>query len=121
MIHESTMEDNLESEARLKFHCTISQAINVGQKADAEFTLLTHFSQRYSKIPMLPFRTEGGPDFNKVGIAYDFMMISFSQLSLLHLFYSSLNLMFSEFRSLLDERSTKRELRKEQIANSATN
>lgn len=117
MIHEATMEDNLESEAKMKFHSTISQAINVGVKAEAKFTLLTHFSQRYSKIPMLPFKTEGGPDFTKVGIAYDFMIISLSQLPLLHLFYSSLNLMFSEFRSLLDERSYKRELRKEQIAN----
>lgn len=112
------MEDSLEAEAIIKFHSTISQAINVGVKADAKYTLLTHFSQRYSKIPMLPFRKEGGPDFTKVGIAYDFMMISLSQLSLLHLFYSTLNLMFSEFRSLLDERSTKRELRKEQMSNS---
>lgn len=119
MIHEATMEDNLEDEAAIKFHSTISQAINVGIFADAKFILLTHFSQRYSKIPMLPFKEgEGGADFTRVGIAYDFMVMSLSQLTLLPLFYPSLNLMFSEFRTILDGKTSKRELRKEQAASS---
>lgn len=121
LIHEATMEDSLEDEAEIKRHSTISQAIEVGVKADAKFTLLTHFSQRYSKIPVLPFQEERSSDCNKVGIAYDFMMTSLSQLPLLPLFYPSLNLMFSEFRLQLSEKTAKRELKKEQTANSSSN
>lgn len=114
------MEDGLEHEAILKRHSTISQAVTVGVKADVNFTLLTHFSQRYSKIPRLPSVEQSGIDFTRVGIAFDYMKISFSQLKLLPLFYPSLNLMFSEFKALLDERASKREWTKEKMVKTAS-
>lgn len=44
------MEDELIDDAIKKKHSTISQAIEVGRKMEAKFTLLTHFSSRYSRI-----------------------------------------------------------------------
>lgn len=49
----------------------ISQAIDVGQKMDAKFILLTHFSQRYPKIPF--FNEEFS---HRVGLAFDNMRVS---------------------------------------------
>lgn len=51
-------------------HSTFSEAIEMGKQMNAEFTLLTHFSQRYSKIPLIDHNfTE------KVGIAFDHMEV----------------------------------------------
>lgn len=65
------MEDQLISEARRKMHSTMSQAINIGKKMNAKFTLLTHFSQRYAKIPYMP--NNDLP--SNVGIAFDNMEV----------------------------------------------
>lgn len=106
------MEDNLEFEARKKMHSTISEAIKIGENMNSKFTLLTHFSQRYSKMPMLP-DSSAGFNLSNVGIAFDNMQIKLSQLSLLPLFYPSLGMMFSEFCSMLEKKANQR-LAKEQ-------
>ena len=49
----------------------MSQAIKIGQDMEAKFIMLTHFSQRYSAMPVLP---ENMPD--NVGVAFDFMKVS---------------------------------------------
>lgn len=36
-----------------KKHSTFTEAIQEGIAMNAKFTILTHFSQRYSKIPVL--------------------------------------------------------------------
>jgi hypothetical protein len=70
LIHEATLEDELLEEAKSKLHSTTSQAIEVGQRMGAKFTLLTHFSQRYAKLPRL------NASFTKdVGIAFDNMQV----------------------------------------------
>ena len=51
LIHEATFDDEMKAEARKKNHSTISEAIEVGAAMDARQVLLTHFSQRYAKIP----------------------------------------------------------------------
>jgi ribonuclease Z len=53
LIHEATMEDELMEEAIIKRHSTTSQAIEMGEKMNAKYTILTHFSQRYAKIPFV--------------------------------------------------------------------
>ncbi|TIB94212.1 hypothetical protein E3Q19_00555 [Wallemia mellicola] len=50
LIHEATMEDGLEETAKAKGHSTIGQAIDIGKSMSAKKILLTHFSQRYSKL-----------------------------------------------------------------------
>lgn len=117
LIHEATMEDGLEDEAKLKFHSTISQAVKVGVKTEARFILLTHFSQRYSKIPMLPKEEDRGDEFKHVGISFDFMHISLSQLELLPIIYPAIEAVFTEFKQELENKARNRENRRWQDIN----
>ena len=50
---QATFEDSLLDEAQAKKHCTTSEAVAAGAQAGAYRTLLTHFSQRYPKIPVV--------------------------------------------------------------------
>ncbi|KOC66769.1 Ribonuclease Z, mitochondrial, partial [Habropoda laboriosa] len=95
LIHEATMEDELATLAKRKLHSTTSEAINAGKFMNAKFILLTHFSQRYSKIPFLPEKE------TNVGLAYDNMEITLSQLPLLPLFYPCIKIMFNEYNKVL--------------------
>lgn len=70
LIHEATMEDELAGEAVVKMHSTTSQAIAVGNNMKAKFILLTHFSQRYAKLPRFD---ENFAD--NIGIAFDNMQV----------------------------------------------
>jgi ribonuclease Z len=51
LIHEATFEDGMEEDAVLKRHSTVGEAIDVATKMNAKVLALTHFSQRYPKIP----------------------------------------------------------------------
>ena len=53
LIHEATMEHFMIYDAMIKKHSTFTEAIEEGKAMAAGFTLLTHFSQRYAKLPML--------------------------------------------------------------------
>lgn len=70
LIHEATMEDDLSNEAIFKMHSTTSQAIGIGQKMKAKHIMLTHFSQRYAKLPR--FNDNFGAN---IGIAFDNMHV----------------------------------------------
>ena len=76
LIHEATFDDNMQKEALEKRHSTTTEAIDVGKRMKAYRTVLTHFSQRYPKIPVLPEEQE-----DHVGIAFDFMRIPFPALN----------------------------------------
>lgn len=52
-MHEATFEDELKSDAIAKKHSTTSEAIGVGVAMGARRVLLTHFSQRYQKVPSM--------------------------------------------------------------------
>ncbi|KAK3302573.1 uncharacterized protein B0T15DRAFT_310298 [Chaetomium strumarium] len=53
LIHECTFEDELAGDAHAKKHSTLSDAIRVGREMQARRILLTHFSQRYPKLPVI--------------------------------------------------------------------
>lgn len=53
LIHESTFDDGLEGDAQAKRHSTIGEALGVAKSMKAKNTILTHFSQRYQKLPTL--------------------------------------------------------------------
>ncbi|XP_047995037.1 ribonuclease Z, mitochondrial isoform X4 [Leguminivora glycinivorella] len=110
LIHEATMEDELADEARIKMHSTTSQAIEIGRKMNAKYTVLTHFSQRYARLPRLYARvlTE-----NNVGIAFDNMQVTLSDLPLLPHMYGPLQLMFAEHCVDMELKAASRERRKE--------
>ncbi|XP_065342080.1 ribonuclease Z, mitochondrial-like [Cloeon dipterum] len=108
LIHEATMEDGLEDEARKKRHSTTSEAIQVGQKMAAKFTLLTHFSQRYAKIPIFNEKFS-----ESVGIAFDNMQVSLSQLHLLPVMMPAMKIMFSKYHEEMETKMIKIQQRKE--------
>lgn len=53
LVHEATFDDELQKDAVAKKHSTISEAIQVGVRMRARNIVLTHFSQRFSKIPSM--------------------------------------------------------------------
>ncbi|KAJ9521954.1 hypothetical protein QJQ45_024831, partial [Haematococcus lacustris] len=52
LIHEATFEPNLLQQATTKRHSTTSEAMLVARQMKASHTILTHFSQRYPKLPV---------------------------------------------------------------------
>ncbi|KAL8664268.1 MAG: hypothetical protein Q9202_003218 [Teloschistes flavicans] len=53
LVHEATFDDDMQADADAKKHSTMSEAIGVALAMGAKRLLLTHFSQRYQKIPEL--------------------------------------------------------------------
>ncbi len=53
LVHEATLENALSDFARAKKHCTVSEALDVARWMNAKRVILTHFSQRYPKLPLL--------------------------------------------------------------------
>ncbi|RMZ88502.1 hypothetical protein DV736_g4257, partial [Chaetothyriales sp. CBS 134916] len=53
LIHEATFDDEMEGDALAKKHSTISEALGVALRMEAKNVVLTHFSQRYQKVPNL--------------------------------------------------------------------
>ncbi|XP_058169782.1 ribonuclease Z, mitochondrial [Anopheles ziemanni] len=108
LIHEATMEDELAAEARLKMHSTLSQAIEQGRKMNARYTLLTHFSQRYAKIPRLqPEQHQSGLGTD-LGIAFDNMEVTLDDLPALCKFYPALKAMFISHFEEMEQKAIKR-------------
>ena len=52
-IHEATFDDELQGDAEAKNHSTTSEALGVAQGMGPKGVVLTHFSQRYQKMPVL--------------------------------------------------------------------
>ncbi|KAI8932764.1 hypothetical protein NX059_010254 [Plenodomus lindquistii] len=59
LIHEATFDDELQGDARAKKHSTTSEAIGIGSQMEAKAVVLTHFSQRYQKMPVLQTIMDG--------------------------------------------------------------
>ncbi|XP_031628749.1 ribonuclease Z, mitochondrial [Contarinia nasturtii] len=118
LIHEATMEDELLDDALLKMHSTTSQAIEQGHRMNAKYTLLTHFSQRYAKIPRIEQHL-----VENVGIAFDNMEVVLSDLNYLNTLYPAMKTIFTEHWELMEQKSIKRANKKaaEQSANVITN
>jgi len=57
LIHEATFLDEMKEEAALKRHSTVGEALDVGLRMMSKAVVLTHFSQRYPKIPPLSSST----------------------------------------------------------------
>lgn len=81
-IHEATLEDAMVEEAISKRHSTTSEALTVcGEWMGAWRTVLTHFSQRYPRIPLLDEPTMKSLQRNRAAIAFDLMRINFADLA----------------------------------------
>uniref|UniRef100_A0A0A1XLC8 Zinc phosphodiesterase ELAC protein 2 n=1 Tax=Zeugodacus cucurbitae TaxID=28588 RepID=A0A0A1XLC8_ZEUCU len=115
LIHEATMEDDLIEEAKVKMHSTISQAIAQGREMQAQHIILTHFSQRYAKLPRMQQLVggEGEPQLNNVSIAFDNMQVSLGDLEQFHHMYPALHALFAEHAEELEQKALKREMKLE--------
>ncbi|CAL4134523.1 unnamed protein product, partial [Meganyctiphanes norvegica] len=111
LIHEATMEDELEEDAKIKTHSTISQAIQVGKEMGAKNVMLTHFSQRYSKVPILPDNTP-----SNVAVAFDNMQFSIDDLTELNLLYPAYVSMFAEHYDAMKEKTARKKRTREREA-----
>lgn len=108
LIHEATMEDELKQEAVVKMHSTTSEAIEIGNRMSAKFILLTHFSQRYAKVPKINEKFG-----SNVGIAFDNMRVRKCDLPKIPLMYGALNTMFNEDVEDMEQKTMRRLKRKE--------
>ena len=54
LIHEATLEHLLMSDAIIKKNSSITEAIQDGRSMGGKFTILAHFSPRYSKSKIPP-------------------------------------------------------------------
>lgn len=78
LVHESTFEDGHEADAERKRHSTMGQAVDVGNRMNAKHVILTHFSARYPKVPVLPEYL----DAQNIGVAMDMLRVRFDHLPL---------------------------------------
>lgn len=77
LIHEATLEDEMKAEAIEKNHSTTEEAIQIGIEMNAQHIILTHFSQRYPKIPVFNSIYQ-----NHITIAFDLMTLKLSNLNI---------------------------------------
>ena len=97
LIHEATFEDGMEEDAVLKRHSTVGEAMDVASKMNAKSLVLTHFSQRYPKIPPLNQPKEG--DKRKeipISFAFDFMKLTPNTIELAAQLTPALRLLYSD-------------------------
>jgi ribonuclease Z len=92
LIHEATFEDNMLEEAEEKRHSTTSEAISAGRESQAYSTILTHFSQRYPKIPVI----DDAFNSTHVGVAFDLMTVTLADLPRLPVLLPAVKLLFDE-------------------------
>lgn len=119
LIHEATFDSDMIDDARAKRHSTVAEAIDVGNKMQAKHIILTHFSQRYPKLPSLgdsfdskpPEKASEGAEEastvtptsavvcekkrnGNVTVAFDFMCVRLSDLCWTPALLPSLRLLF---------------------------
>jgi len=78
LVHEATFENGMEDEAIKKRHSTTKEAVQTGNDARAYRTILTHFSQRYPKVPIFD-----GSYTERTAVAFDLMSVDFANLPML--------------------------------------
>lgn len=74
LVHECTFGDDKQDHAKAKKHSTMGEALGVAREMRARRTLLTHFSQRYSKSDSLRRERVQGVEHD-VLLAFDFMAV----------------------------------------------
>jgi ribonuclease Z len=86
---QATFEDGMVEEAIARNHSTTMEAVEVGNSAGAYRIILTHFSQRYPKIPVFD-----ETHMHKTCIAFDMMSVNVADLLVLPKVFPYLKLLF---------------------------
>eukprot|EP00547_Thalassionema_nitzschioides_P005517 CAMPEP_0194206448 /NCGR_PEP_ID=MMETSP0156-20130528/5482_1 /TAXON_ID=33649 /ORGANISM="Thalassionema nitzschioides, Strain L26-B" /LENGTH=760 /DNA_ID=CAMNT_0038932977 /DNA_START=53 /DNA_END=2335 /DNA_ORIENTATION=+ len=95
LIHEATFEDGMEEEAVLKRHSTVGEALSVARRMRAKSVILTHFSQRYPKIPRLQQSSQDSDEMPIV-FAFDYIRLTPATISVAAKLTASLRLLYPE-------------------------
>ncbi|ESP03892.1 hypothetical protein LOTGIDRAFT_110382, partial [Lottia gigantea] len=95
---------------------TTTQAIEIGQKMNAKQIILTHFSQRYSKVPIFTDKFT-----SNVGIAFDHMTVRPCDYPYLSLLLKPLAVMFEDAINEINDVKKKTNQKKDGIQNCADN
>lgn len=90
----------MPSEALFKMHSITREAIEVGMSAGVYRIILTHFSQRYPKIPVFDESYT-----SKACIAFDMMSVNLADLPLLPSLVPAFKMLFQDEILLEDEDS----------------
>ncbi|VDM30928.1 unnamed protein product [Hydatigera taeniaeformis] len=99
LIHEATMGDGYEEQAIAAHHSTTSDAITIGRLMRAKFILLTHFSQRFARLPSFDtFQEDIAP-------AFDFLQVRLGELWKLPYFLPFYKYAFARHWDLLQTRA----------------
>ncbi|KAK4039948.1 hypothetical protein C8A01DRAFT_16138 [Parachaetomium inaequale] len=99
LLHECTFEDELAGDALAKKHSTLSEALDVGRQMEARRILLTHFSQRYPKLPAVDekaLRAEQGGRDVEVLFAFDLMRVRLGEFKQARMFLPALGELLKE-------------------------
>lgn len=108
LVHESTFDDELQGDALAKRHSTMSEAIEVGRRMGARRIMLTHFSQRYQKVPIVEDNLdvsadaegEGAADKAKLDevilVAFDYMRVKLGDFRKAQAFLPALQRLFQD-------------------------
>ena len=88
---QATFDDALPEEAIAKRHSITREAIETGVKAGVYRTILTHFSQRYPKIPVVDDSYTA-----RTVIAFDMMSANLADLEMLPSLLPTLRLLFGD-------------------------
>ncbi|CAD5214007.1 unnamed protein product [Bursaphelenchus okinawaensis] len=73
LVHEATFEDAYAEDADRKRHCTTGQAVTIGKKMKVKYVILSHFSARYPRCPVLSNKMLKR---GTTTVATDFMVLS---------------------------------------------
>ena len=83
-------------------HCTTGEAITIGKRMAAQHILLTHFSQKWSRIPEFVIDWSKHKDetekYENVGIAFDRMAIKIGNMWKLPLMFSAFEAIYRDER-----------------------
>ncbi|RHZ49596.1 hypothetical protein Glove_519g75 [Diversispora epigaea] len=90
LIHEATFENDLIEEALNKKHSTADEAVQIGVRMKAHYTLLTHFSQRYPKVPT--FQDDNG----RIAVSFDLMQTTIGDLYKSSKYLKAIKVLYSE-------------------------
>lgn len=118
-IHEATMQEDEAHEAYQRGHSTINGAIQSGRNAGADVVLLTHFSQRYPKMPRFNLHPDAvangeqsrgdGVRSTVVAVGMDLLDISMNDMWKMERYLPAIDVLFKAEAAGVDEGETAEE------------
>ncbi|KYN94303.1 tRNA 3'-trailer sequence RNase, putative [Plasmodium reichenowi] len=92
LIHEATFDDELLGEAINKKHSTTKEAMDISLEVQCKTLILTHFSQRYPKVPKINMECSSKMQeiLNKTIYSFDYMNIPLNLINELPRYFTIL-------------------------------